>query len=123
MIVGGRGQGKLAYVKAHWKVKDEEISTCLGEGRVVYGLAEIVKELQRAGAEPISVVLEHADHHPGTIYICDEVGCGVVPVERQERAWREAVGRCCVALAARAELVERVFCGLPMVLKGERGAT
>ena len=32
---------------------------------------------------------------------------------------REAVGRLCCRLAERAERVERIFCGLPMVLKGE----
>ena len=36
-----------------------------------------------------------------------------------ERARREAVGRLCCRLAERAERVERIFCGLPMVLKGE----
>ena len=53
------------------------------------------------------------------ILICDEVGCGVVPVEPAQRARREAVGRLCCRLAERAERVERIFCGLPMVLKGE----
>ena len=32
---------------------------------------------------------------------------------------RQAVGRLCCRLAERAERVERIFCGLPMVLKGE----
>ena len=37
----------------------------------------------------------------------------------EELARREAVGRLCCRLAARAARVERIFCGLPMVLKGE----
>ena len=57
--------------------------------------------------------------NPDVILICDEVGCGVVPVEPAQRARREAVGRLCCRLAERAERVERIFCGLPMVLKGE----
>lgn len=120
LIIGGTGQGKLAYVKRRWKLGEEAVSDSLGKQRVVYKLESIIKEIHSKGEDPVSVVLTHARAHPDTIYICDEVGCGVVPVERWERAWREAVGRCCTALAAEAELVERVFCGLPMVLKGKR---
>ena len=46
---------------------------------------------------------------------------GAAPLGHQnpKRARREAVGRLCCRLAARAARVERIFCGLPMVLKGE----
>ena len=36
------------------------------------------------------------------ILICDEVGCGLVPVDAFEREYRETVGRICTALANRA---------------------
>ena len=48
-----------------------------------------------------------------------DVGGGVVPVSPDERAAREAAGRLNCLLAQRAETVARVFCGIPMVLKGE----
>ena len=54
----------------------------------------------------------------GKIVTCDEVGCGVVPLDRADRDWREAVGRLCTALARQADLVVLVTCGLPQVLKG-----
>ena len=57
--------------------------------------------------------------NPDVILICREVGCGVVPVEAGERERREKVGRLCCRLAARAARVERIFCGMPMLLKGE----
>lgn len=47
-----------------------------------------------------------------------EIGGGVVPIDRDERAAREAAGRLGCLLAARADAVVRVFCGLPLVLKG-----
>ena len=43
----------------------------------------------------------------------------MVPIDPGERSWREAVGRLCCVLARRADRVERIFCGLSMVLKGE----
>ena len=55
--------------------------------------------------------------HPEGVVICDEVGCGVVPMDREERAWREQVGRTCCRLAERAAAVYRVTCGLGVRLK------
>ena len=37
----------------------------------------------------------------------------------QERAAREAAGRLACLLAARADCVVQLFCGIPTVLKGE----
>ena len=43
---------------------------------------------------------------------------GVVPVDKNERAAREAAGRLGCLLAQRADAVVRVFCGIPVYLKG-----
>ena len=48
-----------------------------------------------------------------------EVGGAVVPADPAERAAREAAGRLACLLAARADCVVQMFCGLPTVLKGE----
>ena len=53
------------------------------------------------------------------IVTCSEVGAGIVPLDAQERAWREAVGRMSCELASQAETVVRMVCGIPVVLKGE----
>ena len=53
------------------------------------------------------------------IVTCSEVGAGIVPLDAQERAWREAVGRMSCELASQAEAVVRMVCGIPVVLKGE----
>lgn len=53
------------------------------------------------------------------VVILTEVGGGVVPTDPQVRRDREAAGRLGCLLAARASCVVRVFCGLPLVLKGE----
>ena len=51
------------------------------------------------------------------VIICDEVGLGVVPVGKEERIYRQAVGRLCCRLAEKADCVERVFCGIGMRIK------
>ena len=52
------------------------------------------------------------------VVIATEVGGGVVPTDPAERAAREAAGRLNCLLAQRADAVARVFCGIPMVIKG-----
>ena len=53
------------------------------------------------------------------IITATEVGGGVVPVDATERANREKAGRLACLLAARADCVVQMFCGIPTVLKGE----
>lgn len=53
------------------------------------------------------------------IITATEVGGGVVPVDATERANREKASRLACLLAARADCVVQMFCGIPTVLKGE----
>lgn len=55
----------------------------------------------------------------GHCVTCNEIGCGVVPLEREQERWREETGRLCCALAAEADTVIRVFAGIPQYLKGQ----
>ena len=57
--------------------------------------------------------------NPHIAVVCDEIGCGVVPVDAFERAWREETGRICCMLAERAARVDRIFCGIATCLKQE----
>ena len=52
------------------------------------------------------------------VVIAAELGGGVVPADPEARRRREDAGRLACLLAARADTVIRVFCGLPQVLKG-----
>lgn len=54
---------------------------------------------------------------PDRIVVTDEVGCGIVPVDKGERDYREAAGRICCGLAACSDQVWRVSCGLGMRIK------
>ena len=116
LIIGGAGQGKLDYVlkKTGYGPEDVARDPETACGRPIFdGLAQWVRE------HPDTDLRELLEVNPELIIVCDEVGCGVVPISPQERAWREAVGRLCCTLAAKARRVERIFCGLSMVLKGE----
>lgn len=51
------------------------------------------------------------------VLIADDISCGIVPLDRSERTWREASGRLLSSLAAQADTVTRIFCGLPLEVK------
>ncbi len=56
--------------------------------------------------------------HPGTIFIVtNEVGSGIVPESAESRLYRDLVGRCNQCLAAAANEVIFVSCGIPLTLK------
>ena len=52
-----------------------------------------------------------------SVVICEDIFCGVVPVDPEMRAWREATGRMMNELCRHADRVVRLFCGIPQVLK------
>lgn len=79
-----------------------------------------VKDLLREGIEEAAVqstILSWVATHPNTILICDELGNGIVPLEKMDRIWREQTGRLMIELAKQAERVERILCGLGQRLK------
>ena len=47
----------------------------------------------------------------------DEVGGGIVPVDPEDRIYRELVGRAGQRLAKEAEQVHRVLCGIGVRIK------
>ena len=51
------------------------------------------------------------------VVVCDEVGSGIIPLSARDRQAREATGRLCIQLAARATRVVRLVCGIPTVIK------
>lgn len=123
--MGGAAQGKLAYAAQVYGFDPAG----LGDGGrlppdevlaapVIYRLHLVVRRLLEEGRDPVPTVLAALDSRDGWIVLCDEIGCGVVPIDRTDRVWREETGRLCIALASRADKVERIFCGLPQTLKG-----
>lgn len=55
----------------------------------------------------------------GKIIICDEVGCGIIPLDKSDRVYREALGRFLCDLAAISDTVIRVTAGIGQFIKGE----
>lgn len=103
LIVGGAAQGKLAF--AHSLALDMEI---------VDNLHVMILDAMQAG-----MPLPKAEDFIDKIVICNEIGSGIVPIDAFERDWRENVGRLCCDIAAQADYVYRVCCGIPRCIKGK----
>lgn len=120
LIIGGAYQGKTEYAKKTYSLQDADIFTCENmdidpNARVIRHLERFALACVRAGKEPAEVL--NAIDLSDKILICEDISCGVVPMDAVEREWREAVGRMNAMLAAKAERVTRLFCGLPLELK------
>ena len=111
LIIGGACQGKLSYAKRHFDLKEEDIFVCTRDAeadfskRCIAHLENYVYFCLKAGKEP------QDSFAPQSILICDDIFCGVVPLDAFERAWREKTGRYLQKLARSARL-SRIFCGL-----------
>jgi hypothetical protein len=122
LIIGGMAQGKLAYVLKKSGYSESDVARTLESAikrPILYGLHEIAAGILRSGGDPEREIEAVVARNPGLIVICNELGCGVVPIDPFERLWRDCVGRICCSLAEKAERVERILCGLPLVLKGD----
>lgn len=124
MVIGGKAQGKLTYVLSHENLLQDEIidgRTCPLQapfrGKALYALHELVRRVLKDGNDPREVVVSILRENAELIIITDEIGGGIVPMEPFERQWREEYGKICCMLAKKAQKVERVYCGIPMVIK------
>lgn len=117
LIIGGAYQGKLSYACKTFGLTDADICDCREENgdltrRCLYHYEEYVRRCIREG-RPIAPP-ERAD----AVIVADDIFCGVVSVDPEERLWREECGRALTALSLRSESVTRLFCGLPLRLRG-----
>ena len=105
LIIGGAHQGKRRYA-------EEKYGGCTD------AFHKKILEWLNEGLDPQNETEKFIARNPGAVIVMDEVGCGIVPIDKKEREWREAVGRAGCLLAERAESVERVICGIAVKIKG-----
>lgn len=122
LVLGGCFQGKTDYAYetfgiAHCDGTDGAVCPLeeLYRTRLLYHFHEYIRRLMEAGQEfDLERLLEE---NPDIVLVTNELGYGVVPVDRFDREYREKTGRICCQLAKRAEEVHRVVCGIGTVIK------
>ena len=127
LIIGGYAQGKLNYAVTKYNVAEdyvfesvlptsEELEKLTGT-IVVTSLHKWIRKRIKEGGRPEEEISSFVKKNPDCIIICDEIGNGIVPMDPFERVYRERTGRIQVKLAADAEEVERVVCGIAQKIK------
>ncbi len=102
-VVGGAYQGKY------------EFALTLGLP-VINKLQAKIKELLLQGADVRSEVMKLIDQKD-CVVVCDEIGCGIVPLKKEDRDYREIVGRIACELAKKADAVYKVEAGIALKIK------
>ncbi len=125
MITGGAYQGKASYAKENYKDSilfgGEFVKLIKGETEKAAASAESEKqgELYKNGvlAEKVldSIELKLSEYN---VVIVPEVGCGLVPLDFDERQFLEVYGRVTEKLGRATKTVIRVVCGCPVKIKG-----
>lgn len=123
LVFGGAYQGKLDYVRENYG-SDKTVFQCTESTTVMDFSCDIVNSLHllvlaqlRNGVNPEEYFKENMTVLQSKIIVCDDISCGVVPVDREMRLWRETTGRVMNTLARHSNEVVRVFCGLGVKLK------
>lgn len=118
-VFGGAYQGKLDYAKERFGgsiyVCDDSRPDFSGD--IIYHLERFVLACVKEGLDPVEYLSSREEQLADKVIICDDISQGIVPMDREERAFREANGRVMIAMASKAREVIRIFCGLPQVLK------
>lgn len=107
LIIGGAYQGKREYALANYP-----------ELELVDDFQEQLREHSLNCRDTLSFTREQLPILKDKVLVFEDIFCGVVPMDTDQRRYREDCGRAMALLAANAQEVIRVFCGIGSKLKG-----
>lgn len=136
LYIGGISQGKLVYVLQKYQINKDSPLLCDGAicskediltKPYINHFHEFIRRLlqEQESKEGVKTgyieefLSEFFDKNPKAVVISNEVGYGIVPMDRKDRIYRETVGRSLCKIAERSIRVERIICGLGTVIKGD----
>jgi len=124
LIFGGAYQGKLAYAMDRFKATESDVYQCNGDDvnmpenrKVIYEIDKWILALVEKNIDIENAMRQLISANHDKIVICNDISCGVVPLDPVLRKWREAVGRSLAMLTRISDEVIRLFCGIPTRVK------
>lgn len=126
LYIGGISQGKLRYVANKKRIAADSIMICDGavcskedilSKPIINHFHDYIKRLLSEEVKVEEFLEELLRKNPGAVIISNEVGYGIVPMDKSDRIFRETVGRSLCRLAENADKVERIVCGIGMKIK------
>ena len=120
LILGGAYMGKFHYARSQYDISeafDLETGFPDRECPCFRHLEALTWAEAQKGTTAQELFLRLEPYFKNALVISREVGSGVVPMDKTQRFWRELHGSLLQLLAKEADSVQRVFCGIPEVLK------
>ena len=144
LVFGGAYQGKLEFAMNEFNISKDEVlnlrelcSLCLDKNdqdlnygvdgvigqnlsgaKLIYGIDSYIRLLNERGLSTDRWIETLMDTSLDTaVIVMNDLSQGIVPLDPEERSFREANGRAMIKLAEKADAVYRVFCGIPHKLK------
>lgn len=122
LIFGGAYNGKLQFVKDKYDIKNEDIFFCRNEHlkfdkKVLCGVHVFTRACVLHKLNSLEILENNLEYLKDKIIICDEINSGIVPMEKQDRAWREETGRVLQLLVKHSSSIYRIFFGIEEQIK------
>lgn len=124
LITGGAYSGKTEFAMRRFSLSEKDIldgAECTVEQacscRAIRDFQLFVRRFGMNGGAGLAERI-YAEN-PDIVVISDEIGSGIIPMEKEDRIWREENGRACCSIAGNSAAVVRMCCGLPAMIKGE----
>lgn len=125
MITGGAFQGKTEYAKQRFGFSDDDIlngGNCkldaVFAAKCVTEYHLLIKRLLERNTDVTEFSRRLCMENPDIVIIINEIGAGIIPLEKSERIWREETGRAGCIIAENSREVIRLVCGVPVKIKG-----
>ena len=122
LIIGGAYMGKRTFAMGRYGFSEEDIGDAAVDGLDFQKpcnthLEAFVSSCIWHKMDAVVWFQTHREWWTDTVLICRDISGGIVPLQAEDRRWREETGRLLQSLAGEAEHVYRVFCGLGVALK------
>ena len=108
LIIGGAFQGKLEFAKNELGFSETEI----------FNDFHLKVKDYISKNQSLDDLINKIFQEQYKVIISDEVGLGIVPIEKFDRLWRESVGRSLCQVVKKSDEVWRVQCGIATKIKG-----
>ncbi|MBR0101365.1 MAG: bifunctional adenosylcobinamide kinase/adenosylcobinamide-phosphate guanylyltransferase [Treponema sp.] len=122
LIIGGAYQGKTDWAKASFGLGDGDVFACSTDfppdfsKKCITHYENYVAFCLKNGISPRTDFSGGAKNTGTKIIICDDIFCGVVPIDAFQRKLREETGLALQKIASTSDVI-RIFCGIPQRIK------
>lgn len=126
LITGGAYQGKTQYAVDNFGLMQDDIADgniCteseILNAKCVSDYHIFIKRMLEKNTDVISFTNQLCEINKNLIVIMNEIGCGIIPIEKEDRIWRETAGKCGCIIAQNSKQAVRIINSIPMIIKDE----